>query len=47
MQVFLAEKKEEEALEALDTALQLQLTYGADDDIQIAEISKEMGKLQF
>lgn len=41
--VYLAQKKEDEALEALETALQLQLTYGAADDVQIAEISREMG----
>lgn len=41
--VFLAEQKDDEALEALETALQLQLTYGGNDHIQIAEISKEMG----
>jgi hypothetical protein len=43
--VYLAQKKEGDALEALETALQLQLTYGASDDVQIAEISREMGML--
>jgi hypothetical protein len=41
--VYLAQKKEDEALESLNTALQLQLAYGAQDDVQIAEISCEMG----
>ena len=41
--VYLAQKKEEKAMESLDTALQLQLSYGSDDDMQIAEISRELG----
>lgn len=43
--VYLAQKNEEKALESLDTALQLQITYGNDDDVQIAEISREMGNI--